>query len=459
MAKQKFTEFDDSYEDPTAEIEEDKGSEEGGEKGAESDEDKETDGSDKSGDTTDDSGAEAGEGAGAGSDGDDAGEGDSAEEESVKESGEGTEAKDDGEGDKGTDSGKEDGDDEGAGSEEAGKDADDDSEAGKDADGDGSADGDKGEGSEESEEDLFAVPDEEAGDQGDENAVSYKPLAQEFEVELENDTKEELVKKVKEVIESSKQELNLEDYSEQARSLIKHLNENKGDVGKFLTNPTINEMQGILNMEPEDKVRMIRINEMVKEGKTEEAAVEAYNEELNEMKVSDIRTMSDNIDKQATKLRDEEVTKITGDKEADLKEKRKTADLQIEKEVEVLKNYINAQDEFLGLKLSQKAKAQILADLETGNFDSIVEKSPEASKFFAYMTGKYGPKIIENFSKSKSEANREGYNKATDKSTGALHNDKKSATGKAASGHQKGEEGEKKNFGTWEDDLFVSPDK
>lgn len=240
--------------------------------------------------------------------------------------------------------------------------------------------------------------------------------------------------------------------------MIKHLNENKGDVGKFLTNPTISEMQGILNMEPEDKVRLIRVNEMVREGKSEDEAVTAYNEELNEMKVSDIRTMSDNIDAQAKEQRDKEIVKITGDKEAELKEQRKTADIKIQKEVDAIKNYINAQDEFLGLKLTQKAKAQILADLETGNFDSVVEKSPEASKFFAYMTGKFGPKIMENFSKSTSEANRTGYNKATDKHVGALHKDKKSAAGKEATGHQKGEEGEKKNFGTWEDDLFVSPD-
>jgi hypothetical protein len=459
MAKEKFTEFDDSYEDPTAKIEEDKGSEESGEKGAESGKEEENAESDESENAADDSGTGDGEESKSGSEGDDGSEGSEDGEKSGEKEKDDSETKDEGEGDKGADSGKEDGDDKGAESEESGKDADDDSETRKDADGDGSEDDDKDKAGEESEEDFFAASDEEAGDKGDENTISYKPIAEEFDIELENDSKEELVKKVRETIKASKQELNLDDYSEQARSLIKHLNENKGDIGKFLTNTTINEMQGILNMEPEDKVRMVRINEMVKEGKTEDAAVEAYNEELTNLTVSDIRKMSDSIDKQATTLRDQEVTKITGDKEAQLKEQRKAADLQFEQEVEILKNYINAQDEFLGLKLSQKAKAQILADLETGNFDNVVEKSPEASKFFAYMTGKFGPKIIENFSKSKSEANREGYNKATDKSTGALHNDKKSAAGKAASGHQKGEEGEKKNFSTWEDDLFSGPDQ
>ena len=461
MAKQKFTEFADDLEDPTAEVEKDKGSEEGGEKGAENKEENGDDKSDESGDASDDSGAGDGEGSESGGDGDDKGEGDEAGKESGDDSEKESETKDDGKGGEGSDSGEEDGDGEGAESKEASGDAEDDKSAGKDADGDESGAEDKGDGESKEEEDFFAEEPADAGDKGDEGKVSFKPIAEKLGIELENDTEEELVKKYNEKLESAKQELKLDEYNDQARSLIKHLNDNTGDVGKFLTNPVISEMQNLLSMEPEDKVRMIRINEIRQEDKVDEAkATEKYNEELEEMSVSDIRKMSDNIDTQAQKLRDEEIVKITGDKEAQLKEDRKKADLQVEKEVDVLKNYIKAQDEVLGLKLTEKAKAQILADLETGNFDSIVEKSPEASKFFAYMTGKHGPKIIENFSKSKSEANREGYNKATDKQTSALHNDKKSASGKAASGHQKGEEGTKKNFDTWQDkDLFGDEDE
>jgi len=170
--------------------------------------------------------------------------------------------------------------------------------------------------------------------------------------------------------------------------------------------------------------------------------------------------MSDNIDKQAKTLRDQEIVKITGDKETQAKAERDTKATKVEKEKTVLKTFIQAQEDFLGIKLTPKAKAQILSDLESGNFDELVEKAPEASRFFAYMTNKYGSKIMENFSKGKKDANRAGYNAATDKSTGALHNDKKSASGKAAAGHQKGEEGTKKNFDTWQDkDLFDDEDE
>ncbi len=308
-------------------------------------------------------------------------------------------------------------------------------------------------------EDFFADDEGKKVDDSGKDKFSYKPIAKEFGVELENDTQEELTKKVNEKLVASKLELNLEDYSEQARSLIKHLNDNKGDIGAFLTSPTVNEMQGILNMEPEDKVRMIRMNEMKKEGKTEEQAITAYNEELDKMSVSEIRKMSDNIDKQAKGLRDQEIVKITGDKETQMKTERETKATKVEKEKTVLKTYIQAREDFLGLDLTPKARAQILSDLESGKFDELVEKAPEASRFFAYMTNKFGSKITENFSKGKKDANRAGYNAATDKSTGALHNDKKLAAGKSGTGHQKGEEGTKQNLDTWTDDLFEADDE
>ncbi|GAG05425.1 unnamed protein product, partial [marine sediment metagenome] len=149
-----------------------------------------------------------------------------------------------------------------------------------------------------------------------------------------------------------------------------------------------------------------------------------------------------------------------GDKETKMKTERETKATNVEKEKTILKTFIQGQEDFLGIKLTPKAKAQILSDLETGKFDELVEKTPEASRFFAYMTNKYGSKIMEDFSKNKKDAGREGYNAATDKQTSALHNDKKSAAGKSASGHQQGEEGTKKNFDTWQDeDLFSEEDE
>ncbi|TET24571.1 MAG: hypothetical protein E3J78_00945 [Candidatus Cloacimonadota bacterium] len=199
---------------------------------------------------------------------------------------------------------------------------------------------------------------------------------------------------------------------------------------------------------------------MKQEGKTGEEAITEYNEELDKMSVSDIRKMSDNIDKQAKTLRDQEIVKITGDKETKMKTERETKATQVEKERTVLKTFIQGQEDFLGIELTPKARAQILSDLETGKFDELVEKAPEASRFYAYMTNKYGSKIMENFSKGKKDAGRAGYNAATDKQTSALHNDKKSASGKAATGHQQGEEGTKKNFDTWQDeDLFSGEDE
>lgn len=475
--KAKFTDFDESLEDETpAKVEDKSGSEEGGDEKGKKADDAGDAGKDGSGDegadgkNADESGTDGGAGSGAdgkgkdddksgkSADDDKSGKKDGDDDKSGKD-GDDDKAGDDDKGGEGSDKGEDgkDGDGKGSGKKEG--DDDDDSKAGKDGDGDDKSGDDKS--GDDEKEDFFAPDDDgEKGDETGKDKVSYKPLAKEFGIELENDTQEELTKKVNEKLEASKLELKLDGYSDQARSLIKYLNEDKGDIGSFLTNPTVSEMQGILNMEPEDKVRMIRMNEMKQEGKTEEQAITEYGEELDKMSVSDIRKMSDGIDKQAKDLRDQEIVKITGDKETKMKTERETKATQVEKERTVLKTFIQGQEDFLGIELTPKARAQILSDLETGKFDELVEKAPEASRFYAYMTNKYGPKIMENFSKGKKDAGRTGYNAATDKQISALHNDKKSASGKAATGHQQGEEGTKKNFDTWQDeDLFSGEDE
>lgn len=477
--KQKFESFDDSFEDETATAEAEKGGD--NDSASDSDSSKEGEGegegdgsgdggsgdggSAKEGDDADGDKSGAGEGsegsAGESSDGD-SGKGEGAEGE-AGEAGEGKDKDGEGEGADGdkANAGAKDGD----GKDSEGKDegGEGDAEgAAEGKDGEKGADGEKAkEGEGEGETDFFAADDKGADEgSGKEGETSYKPVVDELGIEYEGNDPKEIAEKVNERVEAAKQEVNLEDYNEQSRSLIKHLNENDGDVAEFLTNPTIGEMQGIINMEPEDKVRKIRVIEIQKEQNVDEAkAVEVYNEELNTLSVSDIRKMSDNIDKQAKEVRDNEVVKITGSREDKLKADRTAEDNRIIKERTILKDHILARDEFLGIKLTAEAKALIVKDLQSGKFDELVDKSPEASKFFAYMTTKYGSKIMDNFSKQKTDANREGYNKATDKQVGALHKSKASAAGDSGTGHQKGEEGSKKNFDTWQDENLFGEEK
>ena len=126
-------------------------------------------------------------------------------------------------------------------------------------------------------------------------------------------------------------------------------------------------------------------------------------------------------------------------------------------EKSVLRNYVQNQDQFLGIKLGPKAKAQILSDIKTGRFDLVANEKPEASKFFAYMVTRFGKRIIDNFTKEKSEANREGYNSGIDKGKKALHKTPESAR-KETSGHTKGDEGVKANFEDWGNSEFLGED-
>ena len=358
-------------------------------------------------------------------------------------------------GDDGESSGGE-GDEEGKG--EEGKTEEKADEAGESGDAEGKKAGDEGE---KKEEDFFGTEaDADKSEEGKEQTISYKPLADEFGIELEkNDDPKELVKKVRSQIEGAKKELKLDGYTPEAQSLIKHLNENKGSVEEFLTNPLIAEMQNVLSLEPEEKVRLVRTNELIKEGKTADEAAEAVATEFENMTVKQVREFSDNINSQATEVRNREIKKVVGDRQKTVDDNAQTERDNNEGEVQNLKNYVQGQEDFLGIKLTPEARAAIVHEIDTGGFDKAVEQSPAASKFFAYMVSKYGTKIINNFTKAKTTANRKGYNAALDKQTDALHKSAEEAAGKKTTGHSKGEEEDKSNFADWGDDLFVAEEE
>jgi hypothetical protein len=293
--------------------------------------------------------------------------------------------------------------------------------------------------------DIFA--DEEVKDDKKDTGVktSYKPIASDLGIELENDTPEEFKTKVTKKIEDAKQEFKLDEYPEDAKAVIKHLKENNGKIEDFLNNREIISLQGVRNLEPEQKVLFVRTNELTNAGVDPQKAQEQAATEIEEYSTKELRDKANSIDAEADKLISAEIKKITGDRAQQVeKEKAKVLD-RTKAEINQLKTYVNSQTEFLGIELTEKAKQGILRDIETGAFDDIANKSPESSKFTAYMMSKFGKNIHETLNKKGSEQNRKGYNAALDKSLDALHKTKESAQQKQT-GHQKSKAGESGKF-------------
>lgn len=300
--------------------------------------------------------------------------------------------------------------------------------------------------------DIFASEEKLGEEKTGEPKTSFKPLASDLGIELENDTPEEFKAKINQKIESAKQEFKLDGYPDEAKSLIKHLKDNGGKVEDFLNNKDIISLQGVKNLDPEQKVLFVRTNELTRSGLTQEKAQEQASLEVEEMSARDIKNRANEIDTEADGLISKEIKKITGDREAFVAKERDAVITKTKAEITQLKSYVSNQTEFFGIELSDKAKQGIIRDIETGAFDDIANKSPESSKFTAYMIAKFGKNIMDTLNKKSAEQNRTGYNAATEKSLNALHKTKETAQQKQA-GHQKSKAGETGKFDGFSDAI------
>jgi len=324
-------------------------------------------------------------------------------------------------------------------------------EEGKEEKKDSKSEEDKGEKKEEKEEKKEEGKEEEEGKEKEEkeddidifaeterkeSKRSLKEVAKNLDVDLEKeDDVTEFETKLKDKLSRSRQELNLDGYSDDAKALIKHLNENEGNVESFFTNKNIIGLQGVLSLDPEAKVKNVRINELMQEGKSHDEATKTVDDEFKEMSTREIKDMAYDIDQQATKLIQDEVKKIVGDRELKIIAEKEKKETSLKLERSNLKNFIDKQESFLGLKLSSEAKRSILKDIDDGNFDRVLSENSEMSKFSSYMLRKYGDKILKKIESTVSESNRKGYNSALKKSTDALHK-VDNELGESKSGHE-----------------------
>lgn len=278
-------------------------------------------------------------------------------------------------------------------------------------------------------------------------AVSFKKLVSALDIKLEKGTEEELAEKIKERIDAAKQEVDLDKFDPEAKRLVKHLNNNGGKIGDFFVNPKITAYQSVLNLTAEDKFRTVRRTELSRTGIAPEEIEKQIDEQLDNMHAQEIVQIANKIDDDVKKMIAAEIEEIVGETEKVVEQNQEKEAEIVSKRRESLKNFVQKQDNFLGLKLSEKAKSTITRDIETGRFDEVVDLSDDEIRFAAYMYKRQGSKIGERFVKELAEKSREGYNKGLDKSTSKIHKSKTDAQG-TRTGHQESSSG-KKNFDNW----------
>jgi len=301
--------------------------------------------------------------------------------------------------------------------------------------------------------DFFGDEFKDEGKTGTKETFDVKGFASEFDIETEDPV--ELKQKINERIENAKQEVKLDDFSPEAQGIVKHLNDNGGKIEDIFQNKNIASLQSVIGLNPEQKVLYVRHNELMKAGMSSDEATEKAEGEIEKLGTRELKDQAAMIDENAGKLITKEVEQIIGDRNELVEKQNKKLETKTKQEVANLKSFINAQENFMGIELTPKAKKSIVRDIETGVFDKVANKNPVNSKFSAYMLAKFGSKILENYSNNASEQNRKGHNEAVDKSLGALHNSKESASNKGA-GKQSDSSGTGKNFESWQgDEMFT----
>jgi len=294
-------------------------------------------------------------------------------------------------------------------------------------------------------EDIFA----ELGDEGSEasEAVSFKRLGSALDIELENDTEEEFTEKVKKLIDDSKQQVDLSKFDPEAQRLVKHLNENGGKIGDFFVNPRISQLQSVLSMSAEDKYSNVRKAALVREGVPEDKMDEQIKSELSNMTAQQIVGAANKIDEDAKKLIASEIEQIVGESEQHQTEIQKEREAEMRETREKVKSFVEKQDDFLGLELSEKAKKSIIQDVNSGRFDQTIDLTDAEIRLAAYMIKRHGGRIKSWFKKEISERSRDSHNKGVEKITSKLHRSKQEAQ-RTGTGHQEASSGTK-NLDNW----------
>lgn len=279
---------------------------------------------------------------------------------------------------------------------------------------------------EEEEDEFFKLPEEEQ--RAIENKevekklqFSYTDLAKEIGIEGKFEDRSEYVAAVKKSIEDAKTkvEFDLSKLEENEQQLIKYFRSG-GKVDDIL-NPT-GKFDEFLAKTPEEKAIYWLMNErQIKEDEAKDVI-----EEMTDK--GEFNKYVENIDKSVLAAKERERAKIIK-AGADQYELSQTKLNEKAKEVRgALVKTAKDMETFMGMKIPDKIKNHIAAEIETGRFREVMDNPTAQIVGRLYML--FGDQILKNMEAKILEKNREGFNKGKDDVHADLHNIEQKEQGK-----------------------------
>ncbi|MFA6916972.1 MAG: hypothetical protein WC222_11285 [Parachlamydiales bacterium] len=268
-----------------------------------------------------------------------------------------------------------------------------------------------------------------------EEAVKYdwKTAAKKnLDIELAENDPDKFFSAVKTKIEESAQKIipDTSKYSEDARMVVDYLEAG----GKFddLLNPLGELDKYIVDTDPDDMVRdYFTVYEGLKEDEADAKIEELHDDDKFDTKLQEVKKLL--FTHRAQKASD--IIQASSNKIAN---QLKEAETRITNERAEMVKVVDGLQDFMGMKLPDKAKDYIKTEISNGKLS---ERNNNArTQVYARLFEMFGSQIIDQYSKKISEEARKSFNTAKEQELGKLHNIPPKAGAESAQEHRASED-------------------
>lgn len=252
--------------------------------------------------------------------------------------------------------------------------------------------------------------------------VNWQDFGKTFELDLADNKLETFQAGINGKIDAAKKETDLSDFTPEAQSLIKHLQDNNGDMLTFLENPALREMNNFLEMSDVEKYTSVEEEKMRAQGKDNEEIQEQIETDLKGLNTMDLKKIIEKYDTEVLNRKQELVAGIVKKREDYIAEQTTAEKTQSTEEKTGLKKLIDETASFRGYPISQEVRTQMKSMVDSEDFLKVLDKDVAKAQLYAFLDIQFGGRIQEHIDTKLTSASRDGYNTGVLKKTGDLHN-------------------------------------
>jgi len=280
----------------------------------------------------------------------------------------------------------------------------------------------------------FEPSEKSSGENVETTSVNYNDLAKDLEIELEEGveikSKEDLKDIYKKHIEKVKSTVDLSQFSPEARMVIENIQKNKNlQLTDFYRNDTIRSIDNFLSLPDDRKVKSVLAEEGKKSGYMGEELKDFVEDKYAEMTDEDISSQLKEINRNATAIKTKEFSKVIAEKNKYFEEQSKKEQEKVLEERQNLVKKIKETKTYNGFKIPENVINIMAKEIESGEFQNILDENVEEAKINAYIGIKLGKQLEAAYQKMLKKVQGDNYQKGIDTLKKMKHNIKSSQSG------------------------------